>query len=108
MSFTSIRIHQQDYKRAAADIQRNFDEITKRLLGIVKPLFIKADKISLLTDISLAVDGQGRLYVDGDTTYYLINGSNGLLRWYSDNSGATVKLQRKVNGNWVDTGTEFG
>ena len=64
---TPIRINQQDYKKAALDIQRNFDEISKRLLTVSRPLNVSSRVAELMIDSSLAIDGNGRLYVNGDT-----------------------------------------
>lgn len=40
----------------------------------------------------------------------IIPGSNKLLRIYSDDSGATGKLQRRpdISSAWIDTGTQWG
>jgi hypothetical protein len=64
--FKPSKIHQADYKQAAAAIQRNFDEISKLLLPATKPFSTDKKTLDLLIDNNtLGVDGDGRLYVKG-------------------------------------------
>ena len=78
MSFRPIRIDQDNYKKAAADIQRNFDEISKLLLPVKKPLSINSGSLSINVDINtLDVDGNGRLYSKG------WNGDSGTINIYA-------------------------
>lgn len=37
----------------------------------------------------------------------IIPGSNGKLKWISDDGGITCKLYQKRSGIWTDTGTSF-
>lgn len=55
-------------------------------------------------------DHLGNYHQIQDAESGLIAGSNGLLQWYSDNGGATVKLRRRASlvSPWVDTGVEYG
>ena len=66
MNFRPSKIHLTDYKKAAADIQRNLDELAKRILSPTRPFNTDKKTLDLLIDNNtLGVDGNGRLYVKG-------------------------------------------